>query len=137
MTPEQAARLADRIAQKSWTHPNGCQQWAGALSQSGGRGVFYPVLWVAGRVHRVARLVLILEGRKAFPPLPGEGLGAYLARATGYYAGREAAHTCDNARCVDGAHLTWRSHQANIAEQVERRRLSWLTRGARRGKAAA
>lgn len=101
-----------------------CWNWTGALSQSGWRGVFYAAGWAHGRVWRLNRLILIcyegIDGE--FRVAPEESWEDWLERARRYYQGVEAAHTCDNAKCINPQHLEWKGHRANISEQVARRR---------------
>lgn len=103
-----------------------CHLWRGAHSQSGRRGVFYPVISWGRKCRRVNRLVLILQyGPADLPAVPGEAFDTWLARALAYYAGWEASHTCDNALCVNFTHLEWKGHAENIASQVARRRAAF------------
>ena len=59
-----------------------CHNWTGATSQSGRRGVWYPILRVGRRVMRVNRLLLLLKalevlGRKRLNDVgPGMTAGA-------------------------------------------------------------
>lgn len=123
--------LSDRISRRIVPprFPNGainydpCHLWEGAKSQSGYRAVWYPVVWYSGKVHRVNRLVLILEfGAGDVPPEAGEPFDSWFARALLWYKHREASHTCDNSLCVNFTHLEWKGHRENVQEQTERRR---------------
>lgn len=108
-----------------------CHLWSGSHSQSGYRGVFYPILrgnkYHGWPVLRVNRLVLILEyGPVEVPPEPDESFDTWFARALKHYAGLEASHTCDNSMCVNFTHLEWKGHADNVATQVARRRARLL-----------
>ncbi len=101
----------------------GCWLWQGAMSQSGWRGVFYPVARAYGTLWRLNRLMLILrEGPDLLPRAPDQPWPEWLAAAARLVAGREAAHTCDTAQCVNPAHLEWKGHRANVQEQKARQR---------------
>lgn len=126
-----ALSLTERINRRILVprFPNGaidyapCHSWDGAASQSGYRSVWYPVVWYSGKVHRVNRLVLILEyGREDVPPTVGETFDDWFVRALEYYAKREASHSCDQSECVNFTHLEWKGHRENVQEQAERRR---------------
>src|SRR3954469_2781388 len=109
------AEVRASLAAKSQPGPGGCRLWTAARSLSGRRKVYYPALWVGGHVVRVNRLVLLLQEVDPQDPfLPA------LAAAAARHAGEEAAHRCDRSRCIAEAHLDWRSHAANIAEQRAR-----------------
>lgn len=105
--------------------PSGCWYYHGAHSQSGGRGVFYPVLRLGPTVWRLNRLMLILcWGNVRYPRLVEEPLFAWLQRVNQAYRADEASHTCDQAWCIAPLHLEWRDHRANIAEQRLRREVA-------------
>lgn len=113
------ARLAAR--QKPPIGDHGCQFWLGAHSQSGNRGVFYPVLQVGAKLYRVNRLVLLLED---LPPEAAswdrvqliQGLLA-LGRARHHF---DASHVvCQEARCTTRAHIDWETHKANVARNAK------------------
>lgn len=109
------ARLTAR--QKPAAGDHGCQFWLGAHSQSGYRGVFYPVLQVGAKLYRVNRLVLLLED---LPPEAAQMDRVQLIQAL-TALGRARHHfdtshvVCQEARCTTRAHLDWETHQANVA----------------------
>lgn len=104
----------------------GCLRWTGAMSQSGYRGVFYPVLRLGGRkgkMWRVNRLALCLaEVESLDPTLTGVALTTALEEVNRRHRHRESSHECDEARCVLAAHLRWRGHRDNVQDQAARRR---------------
>lgn len=113
--------LQARIAAYTRTSGTGCRFWQGAVSQSGFRGCFYPVLRVGARVWRVNRLVKILAAVEETPPHPEEPLGAWLDRINDQHAGLDASHSCDQSLCVAGEHLAWETHRFNVRAQARRR----------------
>lgn len=102
---------------------SGCWNWTRAMSQSGARGCFYPACWLLGRTVRVNRLVLVLKTAPAeFPREAGETCWVWLTRVLLAYPRLDAAHTCDNAKCVNPLHLQWEPHRMNVQNQARRKR---------------
>lgn len=102
--------------------PTGCWIWAGALSQSGGRGVFYPVMRLDRRMVRIPRLVLYLGARATHPQRDGETFRQWLSRVRRAHVWAEASHRCDHSTCVNPQHLGWETHRDNVQGQANRRR---------------
>ena len=73
--------------------PDTCWPWTGRTDRDG-----YGVFGKKGSAHRTACEL---------------AHGAPFPRA-------EAAHSCDNPPCCNGAHLSWKTHAQNVAEQFER-----------------
>lgn len=114
------AVLIERIAAKVTPNKRGCLLWNGAMSQSGWRGTFYPVIRIGKKVVRVNRLVLLLDDVSD----NGRDVIESIEEAAKRYVGVESSHGCDDSRCIRRKHLEWKTHADNIGEQVERRRSS-------------
>lgn len=82
--------LVDRSA-----GPTSCHPWVGAIDKDG-YGLF-------GKKYRLAHRIAC-EQDHGPPP----------------FEGAEEAHSCDNPPCCNGAHLSWKTHAENVAEQFQR-----------------
>lgn len=112
------AVLKERIAAKVKPNKRGCLLWSGAVSQSGWRSTFYPVIRIGKNIVRVNRLVLLLDDVID----NGGDVIELIEEAAKRYVGVESSHGCDDSRCIRRKHLEWKTHADNIGEQVERRR---------------
>lgn len=83
-----------------------CLEWTGAFAGRSTVLLGRPAIKIEQKLYYVARVVL--AGR----------LGRPLGR------GKLAAHTCDNYKCVNGAHLTEESFTANLQAAWARQRRS-------------
>lgn len=116
--------LLARILSRVIVQPDGCWRWTGAMSQSGWRGCFYPVMFIGGaaknggRLWRVNRLVLTFY---TLVKRSEETRAEYLQRAIAAYVEYEASHSCDHSYCVNPEHLVWESHPENVTQQARRR----------------
>lgn len=112
--------IYQRIAARTTIQPSGCLYWTGAVSQSGWRGVFYPVMRVRGQYWRINRLLCCLAEADAYPVVVN--LPEFLEYLNRLHRGDDASHTCDHASCVNGDHVIWQSHRLNIQDAAQRRR---------------
>ncbi len=120
--PDSLISLYAYIAGRSILEPTGCLRWTGAMSQSGWRGVFYPVMRFHG-YWRINRLLCCLQ-EASLLECTASTLPATLWALNTHHAGDEASHTCDLAACVNGDHLAWQSHRQNVIDQAARRQAS-------------
>lgn len=104
-----------------------CWDWTGCFSQSGRRGVFYGNIRLGRpdktilRVNRVMLLMYPNDPNEIVPREDGESFEEWLRRANNSFRHAEASHSCDNARCPNPTHLSWKDHADNVSEQRERR----------------
>lgn len=119
------ARLDARIDRSGG--PDACWNWQGTLSRGKGREVGYGSI-KEGRdgtpTWRVNRLVLLREEIPEEIEAGEQGeavLLRWLRDANTLHKDEEAAHTCDNARCCNPAHLEWAIHPKNVREGWKRK----------------
>lgn len=106
--------------------PEACWPFRGAQSRGQHRETTYGVLRegpAGARLWRVPRLVLLLEDLPEEAFNSEQALRRWLHLANLHRRDQEAAHVCDNSICGNPhpKHLTWQSHEQNVAEQAERR----------------
>jgi len=112
------ADIRNKIASKARLNKRGCLIWNGAMSQSGWRGTFYPVMRLGTKTVRLNRLVLLLNDVDGLDALDALYV---IAEAAKLRNGVESSHECDDSRCIRPEHLAWKTHAYNISEQVARR----------------
>lgn len=96
ITPKALARYWAKVDKRG---PDECWPWLA----SGRRG--YGRAWTGYRLAPASHFALALDGR---PPVVGAG----------------ALHSCDNPPCCNPRHLRWGTQKENMADCVERGRVS-------------
>lgn len=117
MTPEQRARFAERLAERTIKQPSGCWEVQGWQLHSGHVQIALGTHSSKGRGFRNKTLEPMIRKRAHI-------LAWELAHDAKVPAGMVVMHSCDNPPCVNPAHLSIGTQADNIHDSIHKGRFN-------------